>query len=113
MAYLGLVPSEHSSGETTKRGSITKTGNGHVRRVLVEAAWSYRHPARITRHLLKRQQGLPSSVLEISWKAQLRLCSRYRHMFARNKAKQLIVTAIARELSAFMWAIAREVPLEI
>ncbi len=113
MAYLGLVPSEHSSGNTTKRGSITKTGNGHVRRVLVEAAWSYRHPARISRHLLKRQQGLPSNVCEISWKAQLRLCSRYRHMFAKNKTKQLIVTAIARELIAFMWAIAQKVPVEI
>lgn len=113
MAYLGLVPSEHSSGETTRRGSITKTGNNHVRRLLVEAAWSYRHPARISRHLLKRQQGLPSSVREISWKAQLRLCSRYRQMFAGNKTKQLIVTAIARELSAFMWAIAGEVPVEI
>ncbi len=113
MAYLGLVPSEHSSGNTTKRGSITKTGNGHVRRVLVEAAWSYRHPARISRHLLKRQQGLPSNICEISWKAQLRLCSRYRHMFARNKTKQLIVTAIARELIAFMWAIAQKVPVEI
>jgi len=113
MAYLGLVPSEHSSGETTRRGSITKTGNNHVRRLLVEAAWSYRHPARISRHLLKRQQGLPPSVREISWKAQLRLCSRYRRMFAGNKKKQLIVTAIARELSAFMWAIAGEVPVEI
>lgn len=113
MAYLGLVPSEHSSGETTRRGSITKTGNNHVRRLLVEAAWSYRHPARISRHLLKRQQGLPLRVREISWKAQLRLCSRYRQMFAGNKTKQLIVTAIARELSAFMWAIAGEVPVEI
>ena len=113
MAYLGLVPSEHSSGETTRRGRITKTGNGHVRRVSVEAAWSYRHQARITRHLLKRQHGLPSNIREISWRAQLRLCSRYRHMFAGNKTKQLIVTAIARELSAFMWAIAQKVPLEI
>ena len=113
MAYLGLVPSEHSSGNSTKRGGITKTGNGHVRRVLVEAAWAYSFPARISRHLLKRQQGLPSSILKISWKAQLRLCSRYRYMIARNKTKQSVVTAIARELCAFMWAIAREVPLEI
>lgn len=111
MAYLGLVPSEHSSGESTKRGGITKTGNGHVRRLLVEAAWAYRFPARRSRCILNRQQGLPSSVLEISWKAQLRLCSRYRYMVAGKKAQQVVVTAIARELSAFMWAIVQEVPL--
>lgn len=112
MAYLGLVPSEHSSGETTKRGSITKTGNGHVRRVLIEAAWAYRFSARISRCILDRQQGLPSSILGISWKAQLRLCSRYRYMMAKGKTQQIVITAIARELSAFMWAIAREVPLQ-
>ena len=111
MAYLGLVPSEHSSGETTKRGSITKTGNGHVRRMLIEAAWAYRFPARISRCLRNRQQEFSSSILDISWKAQIRLCSRYRKMTAR-KTQQLVITAIARELSAFMWAIAREVPLE-
>ncbi len=111
MAYLGLVPSEHSSGETTKRGGITKTGNGHVRRLLVEAAWAYRFPARRSRCILNRQQGLPSSVLDISWKAQLRLCSRYRYMVAGKKTQQVVITAIARELSAFMWAIVQEVPL--
>jgi transposase len=111
MAYLGLVPSEHSSGETTKRGRITKTGNGHVRRVLIEAAWAYRFPARISHCLLNRQQDSSSSILEISWNAQLRLCSRYRKMIARKKTQQLVITAIARELSAFMWAIAQEVPL--
>jgi len=113
MAYLGLVPSEHSSGETTKRGSITKTGNGHVRRMLIEAAWAYRFSARRSQCLLKRQQGLPSSVCKISWKAQLRLCSRYRHMSAGKKPQQVVITAIARELSAFMWAIANEVPLGV
>jgi transposase len=113
MAYLGLVPSEHSSGETTKRGGITKTGNGHIRRLLVEAAWSYRFPARVSRRLLKRQQGLPSSVCAISWKAQIRLCARYRHMIARNKTQQSVITAIARELIAFMWAIVQIVPLEV
>ncbi len=113
MAYLGLVPSEHSSGVTTKRGGITKTGNGHVRRLLVEAAWAYRFPARISRHLLRRQQTIPSTVCKIAWKAQLRLCSRYRNMTARKKTQQLIITAIARELSAFMWAIAREIPVEV
>lgn len=108
MSYLGLVPSEHSSGQKTRRGSITKTGNGHVRRVLVEAAWAYRLPARVSRVLLKRQEGLPQSICDIAWKAQLRLCSRYRHLWAKGKIKQVVVTAIARELCAFMWAIANE-----
>jgi transposase len=108
MSYLGLVPSEHSSGPKTKRGPITKTGNGHVRRVLTEAAWSYRLPARVSRALLKRQEDLPESVCDIAWKAQLRLCSRYRHLWNKGKSKQVIVTAIARELCGFMWAIANE-----
>jgi transposase len=109
MSYLGLVPSEHSSGQKTKRGSITKTGNGHVRRILTEAAWAYRLPARVSRILLKRQEDLPQSVIDIAWKAQLRLCSRYRHLWNKGKAKQVIVTAIARELCGFMWAIANEI----
>jgi transposase len=109
MSYLGLVPSEHSSGPKIKRGPITKTGNGHVRRVLTEAAWAYRMPARVSRVLLKRQEDLPESVCDISWKAQLRLCSRYRHLWHKGKTKQVIVTAIARELCAFMWAIANEI----
>jgi transposase len=109
MAYLGLVPSEDSSGESTHRGSITKTGNGHVRRVLIEAAHAYSFPARVSRHLLKRQEGLPEPVLAIAWKAQVRLCGRFRRLLARGKLKTKIVTAIARELSGFMWAIAREV----
>ena len=109
MAYLGLVPSEHSSGATVRRGGITKTGNGHARRVLVEAAQAYRLPARVTRHLLKRQEGLPEGVRQIAWKAQLRLCARYRRLLARGKARQTIVIAMARELSAFLWAIGRAV----
>jgi transposase len=109
MAYLGLVPSEHSSGATVRRGHITKTGNGHARRVLVEAAWAYRLRARVTRPLLQRQEGLPESIRQISWKAQLRLCTRYRRFLARGKAKQTIVTAIARELAAFIWAIGQAV----
>jgi len=109
MSYLGLVPSEHSSGQRTKRGSITKAGNGHVRRVLTEAAWSYRLPARVSRVLLKRQENLPESVCDIAWKAQLRLCSRYRYLWNKGKAKQVIVTAIARELCGFIWAIANEI----
>lgn len=111
MAYLGLVPSEHSTGDHIKRYGITKTGNAHVRRVLVEAAWAYRLPARRSRVLLKRQQGLSESVCQISWQAQLRLCARYRQMTARGKAKQVVITAIARELAGFLWAIARQVPM--
>lgn len=109
MAYLGLVPSEHSSGACVRRGRITKTGNGHARRVLVEAAWAYRLRARVTRPLLQRQEGLPESIRQLAWKAQLRLCARYRRLLARGKAKQTIVTAIARELAAFIWAIGRAV----
>jgi transposase len=109
MAYLGLVPSEHSSGESIKRGHITKTGNSHARRVLVESAWTYKHHARVTLPLIKRQQDLPKSICQISWKAQLRLCARYRRMMARKKPMQVVVIAIARELAAFMWAIAQEV----
>jgi transposase len=111
MAYLGLVPSENSSGDRNRRGSITKTGNNHVRRALVEAAWTYRLPPRVSRVLLKRQEGLPQNIRDISWKAQLRLCGRYRSMMARGKTKQVVITAIARELAAYMWAIAREVKI--
>ena len=113
MAYLGLVPSEHSSGEKIRRGGITKTGNGHVRRTLIEAAWAYRFPARTSRVLRGRQQGLPQKICALSWDAQLRLCSRYRQLQARGKIQQVIVTAIARELAAFMWAIARETPVTL
>ena len=109
MAYLGLVPSEHSSGNRIRRGSITKTGNSHVRRVLIEAAWTYNLRARKTKIILKRQQGLDDRICEISWKAQLRLCNKYRRLFARGKSKQVITTAIARELSAFIWAIDKQV----
>lgn len=106
MAYLGLVPSEHSSGATVRRGGITKTGNGHVRRVLIEAADAYKHQARETRTLLTRLNGLPDEIRKIAWKAQVRLCGRYRKLMARGKSRNSVVTATARELSAFMWAIA-------
>jgi transposase len=109
MAYLGLVPSEASSGDSIHHGSITKTGNGHVRRALIEASHAYGFPARVSRHLLKRQEGLSESILAIAWKAQVRLCGRFRRLTARGKLKTKIVTAIARELSGFIWAIAREV----
>lgn len=108
MNYFGLVPSEYSTGENIKRGPITKAGNSHVRRLLIEAAWSYRHRARVTRPLLKRQEKLPPSIRDISWKAQMRLCARYRHFWAKGKTKQVITTAIARELCGFIWAIAIE-----
>jgi transposase len=109
MSYLGLVPSEHSSGEKTRRGSITKTGNTHVRRMLVEAAWAYRFRARISRALLQRQEGLPQSIRDIAWSAQVRLCARYRRLWARGKSKAVVTTAIARELCGFIWAIATAV----
>jgi transposase len=108
MAYLGLVPSEHSSGQSIKRGAITKTGNSHARKVLVEAAWAYRMQARNSRLLLNRQRGLPEAVCQLAWNAQLRLCARFRRLAAKGKPKQKVVTAIARELSAFLWAIAKQ-----
>jgi transposase len=111
MAFLGLIPSEHSSGEKTRKGGITKTGNSHARRVLVEAAHSYRHPARVSRQLLLRQEGLGQVIRDISWKCQVRLCGRFRRLVARGKNHNNAVTAIARELAAFMWAIANEVPI--
>lgn len=110
MAYLGLVPSEHSSGTTKSRGSITKTGNGHVRRVLVEAAWTYRHPARKTAYLQRRAERAPEQIQEIAWNAQKRLCARYRLMEGRGKLKVQACTAVARELAGFIWAIGQALP---
>lgn len=107
MAYLGLVPSEYSSGPSRTQGGITKSGNGHVRRMLVEAAWSYRHSARMSRPVTERQQGQPRSVRDIAWRAQLRLCSRYRRLAARGLHANKICVAVARELSAFLWEAAR------
>jgi transposase len=109
MAYLGLVPSEHSSGGSVRRGGITKTGNNEARRVLVEASWSYRFPARIAKGKVDKIANLPKPVREITWKAQTRLCDRYRRMIAKNKKPTVVVTAIARELCGFMWAIGQEV----
>jgi transposase len=109
MSYLGLVPSLHASGPTVRYGGITKTGNGFARRALVEAAWTYRFQARVTRHLLKRSQELPKAVREIAWQAQLRLCERFRMLSGRGKPKQVVTTAIARELIAFIWAISNEI----
>jgi transposase len=111
MAFLGLIPSEHSSGEKTRKGGITKTGNGHARRMLVEAAHTYGYPARVSRRLLLRQEGLGQTIRDIAWKCQVRLCGRFRRLVARGKNHNNAVTAIARELAAFMWAIAKEVPV--
>jgi transposase len=110
MAYLGVVPSEHSSGGTKSRGAITKTGNGHVRRVLVEAAWTYRHQARKTAVLQRRAERTSEAVQEIAWKAQKRLCSRYHVMQDKGKLKVQVCTAVARELAGFIWAIGQAVP---
>lgn len=110
-AFVGLTPSEYSSGATRRQGGITKAGNGHARRVLVEGAWAYRYPAKISPHIQRRIDGLPKPVRDIGWKAQVRLCKRFRRLAARGKHHNIVVTAIARELLAFMWAIAKEVPV--
>src|SRR5215510_1080232 len=111
MHYLGLTPSEYSTGERRRQGGITTTGNSHARRALVEGAWAYRYPAKVSRHWQLRLAKVPKPIQEISWKAQLRLCKRYRQLSARGKNANQVVVAIARELSAFMWAIAQEVAL--
>jgi transposase len=109
MGYLGLVPSESSTGDTVKRGGITKAGNGRARRVLIESAWSYRHPPRVSRKKQAKVAAAPKAAREIAWKAQVRLCGRYRSLERKGKPRTVIATAIARELSAFIWAINREV----
>ncbi|WP_404295580.1 IS110 family transposase (plasmid) [Microvirga sp. RSM25] len=109
MAFLGLVPCESSTGERVRRGGITKAGNTRVRRVLIEGAWTYRFPARMSRFLQERQEGLPAIVRAIAWKAQVRLCARYRRLMAAGKRQTVVVTAIAREMAAFLWAIGREI----
>jgi transposase len=109
MAYLGLVPSEYSSGASIKRGGLTKAGNSAARRLLIEAAWTYRFPARVSRELLLRQEEQPKPIRAIAWKAQLRLCARYRRLARTGKPANIVTTAIARELSGFVWAIARQV----
>ena len=111
MSYLGLIPSEYSSGERRRQGGITKAGNSHARRALVEGAWAYRYPAKISRHLQLRLEHLPPDVQAIAWKAQVRLCKRYRQLTARGKHVNQVVVAIAREMAAFAWAIARTVPI--
>lgn len=109
MAYTGLVPSEHSSGGSQHRGGITKCGNAHVRRVIIEAAWHYRFTPRVGEGLRARQAGVSPTVNSITWKAQHRLNLKYRRLVGRGKPKQVAVVAVAREMLGFVWAIAREV----
>jgi transposase len=109
MAFLGLVPSERSTGERVRRGGLTLAGNKRARRVLIEGAWSYRYPARVSQTLQARLEGLPKAVREIAWKAQIRLCARYRRLNAAGKKLPVVIAAIAREMAAFLWAIARHV----
>jgi transposase len=104
MAFVGLVPSEHSSGTKHARGAITKTGNAHLRRVLVEAAWHYRHRPFVGDALRRRQQGAPAAVVAQAWTAQQRLYRRYHRLAARGKPNQHVITAVARELTGFVWA---------
>jgi transposase len=109
MGFLGLVPSEHSTGDSRRRGSITKTGNAHARRVLIQAAWNYRFPARLSRLMQIRQEGQTRAVREIAWRAQLRLTHRFRRLRLRKVHLNKICVALARELCGFLWDAARQV----
>jgi transposase len=111
MAYLGLVPSERSTGDAVRRGSITKAGNGRVRHMLVESAWTYRHPPKVGKAKLYKLEQTSPKVRELAWKAQARLTARYRALSAKGKKTTIVCTAIARELVGFMWAVGREVRL--
>ena len=108
MAYLGLVPSEHSTGSRRRQGGITKSGNGHARRMLVESAWSYRFPARQTMHLKRKAKAASAETKAIAWRAQKRLCGRYRQLTQAGKNVKLVCVAIARELVGFIWDIVRQ-----
>jgi transposase len=109
MAFLGLVPGERSTGDTVRRSGLTLAGNRRARRALIEAAWTYRYPARVSAALRARLEGLPKGIRDIAWKAQVRLCARYRRLSAAGKKLPVVVAAIAREIAAFLWAIGREV----
>jgi transposase len=109
MAFLGLVPTEDSTGDTIKRGSITKAGNRRARRVLVECSWSYQHPPRVSRKKQYKVAAAPPAVRAIAWKAQCRLHGRYRALIRRGKLKTVAITAVARELAGFIWAVSREI----
>ena len=113
MKFMGLIPSEHASDEQRRQGSITKAGNTHARRVLVEGAWAYRYPAKVSRHLQLRLEKRPKVIQDISWKAQVRLCKRYQRLVARGKHANVVTVAMARELTGFIWAMAQEVPIAV
>ena len=109
MGFLGLVPSENSTGNRRRQGAITKTGNSSARRALVEAAWAYRYAARVSVGIARRQSGLSKSITDLAWAAQLRLCSRYRRLSARGLNRNKIIVAVARELAGFVWALGQQV----
>lgn len=112
MAYIGLVPSEHTSSDKRRLGSITKMGNTRARRLLVEGAHSYRYQPKVSVEMEKRQQGLPQEIKDIAWQAQLRLCRRYQRLMHRGKHRNIVVVATAREIVAYLWEIIQLVPLE-
>ena len=109
MSFLGLVPSERSTGEAVRRAGLTLAGNRRARRVLIEGAWTYRYPARISEVLRARLEKLPKAVRDIAWKGQVRLCARYRRLIAAGKRPPVVIAAIAREMAAFLWAIGHQV----
>ena len=111
MNYLGLTPKEDSSGDHRRLGKITKCGNGRARRLLIEGAHAYKHPAKVSTEMQKRQEMLSKEVIDIAWQAQLRLCRRYQRLIHRGKHRNLVVTAIAREMIAYIWAISREIAI--
>ena len=111
MAYLGLVPSEDSTGDTIRRGSITKAGNRRARRIVVECSWSYQHPPRVGQHKQQKVDAAPQAVQEIAWKAQCRLHKRYRALIRNGKLKTVAITAVAREFAGFIWAVGREISI--
>jgi transposase len=111
LKFMGLSPSDYSSGAPRRPGSMTKAGNTHARRVLVEGAWAYRDPAKVSRHLHLRLETPPQVIQDSSWKAQVRLCTRYRRLVSRGQHAKVVTVAMARELSGFLWAIAKEVPV--
>jgi len=109
MGYLGMVPSEDSSGARRRQGAITKAGNSSARRALIEAAWAYAHPARVSWVIARRQTKLARNVIDLAWAAQLRLCARFRKLAARGLNRNKIVVAVARELSGFIWALGQNI----
>jgi transposase len=109
MAFLGLVPAERSTGDNVRRAGLTLSGNQRARRALVEGAWTYRYPARVSARLQRRSEKLPKAIRDIAWKAQVRLCARFRRLAASGKKTPVIIAAIAREMAAFLWAIGQHV----